>query len=357
VDLDLGERAKPRALVLDKRIDSFAIRRLKGQRDSAQQAAQTTQSSAENQAAARRSASRTGMRLATATESDSVTTKTITNHNHTRALTMQYWQVLRTFDVTTAIDGLTLTCLVPMQIVRFMPPSQPQALTDASQVSSRPLVLQRYASIIKHLDVLQRAAPRRFQHGLELLEQLASDPTAAVEAEGGVAEDVIQFALTGSFLACETVSVVAVTRRNTRVGPVQLTSTVNGQPAEIPPDTFVSQEDLLAWLLGQRQASSATLQGSMALPSTMNRTDIVGFEITRRWNTVSYTLGSPLLNLLSSIEGIFGESGSAVLQNAVGEASERATITLTSSALEPVLGALIAKLGLPPQVGFSRLEY
>ena len=34
MDLDLGERAKPRPLVLDERIDSFAIRRLKGQRDS-----------------------------------------------------------------------------------------------------------------------------------------------------------------------------------------------------------------------------------------------------------------------------------------------------------------------------------
>ena len=62
------------------------------------------------------------MRLASATESESVTTKTITNHNHTHALTMQYWEVLRVFDVTTAIDGLSLTCLVPLQIVRFMPP-------------------------------------------------------------------------------------------------------------------------------------------------------------------------------------------------------------------------------------------
>ena len=34
MDLDLGERAKPGPLVLDQRIDSFAIRRLKGERDS-----------------------------------------------------------------------------------------------------------------------------------------------------------------------------------------------------------------------------------------------------------------------------------------------------------------------------------
>ena len=311
---------------------------LQGQRDTAQQAAQTTHSSAENQAAARRSASRTGMRLATASESESVTTKTITNHNHTRALTMQYWQVLRMFNVSTAIDGLTLTCLIPMQIVRFMPPDQPQALTAPGQVGSRALVLQRYANIIKHLDVLQAAVPRRFQPGLAALEQFASDPAAIVEPEGSVAEDVIQFTLTGSFLSCETVSVVAVTKRNTRVGPVQLGGTTGSLPAEIPPDTFVSREELTGWLLSQRQTASVPLQGSLALPATMNRADIVGFEITRRWNTVSYTLASPLVNLLTSIEGIFGAEGSAALQNAAGEPGGRTTITLTSADLEPALG-------------------
>jgi len=314
---------------------------LQGQRDSAQDAAQTTHSASQDQAAARRSASRTGMRLATATESDSVTTKIITNHNHTRALTMQYWQVLRMFDVSTAIDGLTLACLIPMQIVRFMPPGQPQTLTDpTSQVGSRALVLQRYANIIKHLDVLQAAVPRQYQPGLTGLEQFASDPTAQVEPPGGVAEDVIQFTLTGSFLSCETVSIVAVTKRSTRVGPVQLAPVTGNHPAAIPLDAFVSQDDLLRWLLTERQAaaSSVVLQGSLALPTTMNRADIVGFEITRNWNTVSYTLVSPLVNLLTSIEGIFGASGSAALQDSIGEPSDRTTITLTASTLEPALG-------------------
>lgn len=311
---------------------------MQGQRDTAQTAAQTTHSAAESQAAARRSANRTGMRLASASESDSVTTKTITNHNHTRALTMQYWQVQRMFDVTTAIDGLTLTCLIPMQIIRFMPPGQPQALTDPSQVSSRTQVLQRYANIVKHMDVLQAAVPRRFQDGLRILEQFASDPSAMVEPEGGVAEDVIRFTLTGSFLACETVSVTAVTKNNTRVGPVVLAPEQNNLPTAIPLDTFASQDDLLAFLLRHRQGDSIQLQGSLALPVTMNRADIVGFEISRSWNTVRYTLLSPLVSLLGSIEGIFGVGGSAALQNSLGEPAPRVTVTLTASALEPALG-------------------
>ena len=109
-----------------------------------------------------------------------MTTKTITNHNHNHALTMQYWQVLRNYDVTTVIDGLTLCCLVPMQIVRFMPPGQPLMLASTANLG-RPQVLARYSSLIKHLDVLQQAVPRAYQYGLTLLSQFAADPTAEVE--------------------------------------------------------------------------------------------------------------------------------------------------------------------------------
>jgi uncharacterized membrane protein YgcG len=312
---------------------------LQGQRDSAQTAAETQQSSAENQASARRSAARTGMRLASATESQSVTTKTITNHNHTRALTMQYWEVLRVFDVTTAIDGLTLTCLVPLQIVRFMPPGQPLTITDASQLSTRSDILNRYANIIKHIDVLLKAVPRRYQYGLKLLQQFAGDPSATVDPEGGVAEDVIQIALTGSFLSCETVSVVAVTNRNTRVGPVTLAPAINGQPPELPPDTFTDKDSMLAWLLAQRQTSSSVLQGSLALPTTMNRSDIVGFEISRSWKTVSYTLLSEVVQTAQALApygGVFAQLAAALQPPQI--TITRSTVTITPSDLEPALG-------------------
>src|SRR5262249_54862612 len=195
---------------------------LQGQRNTTQQAAESTRSAAESHAAARRSAMRTGMRMATASESESVTTRVITNHNHTRALTLQYWEVLRLYDVGTAIDGLTLTCLIPMQVVRFLPPGQPLTLADPRLVSSRAWVMARYSSIIKHADILARALPRRYQYGLTLLQQFAADPTSEVEPPGAAAQDVIQFSLEGTFLPCEEVSIAAVTKRNTRVGPLKL---------------------------------------------------------------------------------------------------------------------------------------
>ena len=219
---------------------------MQGQRDAAENAAQTTHSAAENQASARRNAARTGMRLASSSESEQVTTKTITNHNHLHALTMQYWEVQRLYDVRTAVEDLDFVCLVPMQIVRFMPPGQPLTVGNPGALTaSRQAVLDRYAAIIKHIDVLATALPRAFQKGLETLRQFAGDPSAQVEPFGGAAEDVIQFTLMGTFIPGEEVWINAVTAMGTRVGPAKL-----APPAgfALPENQFQTQDDLLARL-------------------------------------------------------------------------------------------------------------
>jgi hypothetical protein len=314
---------------------------LQGQRNTTQQAAENLHSSASNQASARRTAMRTGMRLATASESENVTTKTITNHNHTRALTLQYWEVLRLYDVTTAIEGLTLTCLVPMQIVRFLPPGETLTLNDTSAVSSRSDVLLRYGLIAKHADVLAQALPSKYRYGLSLLQQFAADPTAEVEPFGGAAEDVITFSLDGTFLRCEDVYISAVTRRNTRVGPVKLTNAAASIP-ETP--GFTSRDELMAWLMNERQNATTTMTGAIALPQSMNRADIVGFEINRAFRSLSYTLVSAEMVALGSLNGIFGGSSAWVnqaIESTLGQGSSataRTTITLTPGDLEALGG-------------------
>jgi uncharacterized membrane protein YgcG len=311
---------------------------LQGQRSATEQAAQTTHSSAENQASARVNANRTGMRLATGSESMGVTTKIVTNHNHNHALTMQYWEVLRMYDVTTVIDGLTLVCLVPMQIVRFIPPGQPASLSDPTSLKTHGQVIARYRNILRHLDVLQAAVPRRFRQGLVLLAQFAADPTADVNTAGGVAEDVITIKLGGSFLACETISVQAVTKHNTRIGPVQLT----GEPPlpPIPPDTFGSREDLIAWLTSQRQSTSNTIMsGNLALPASMNRSDIVGFEISRQFKTVNYTVASTAMLLAKQLGTATAATAiSALLAIPGTNPYGRPTVTLDPRDLETLVG-------------------
>ena len=313
---------------------------LSGQRNTVQNAAQATHSSARSAAAARRSAARTGMRLATASETQSVTTKTITNHNHTRALTMQYWEVQRLYDVTTAIDGLTLTVLIPLQVVRFLPPNVPLTISSPAQIDTRFEVLNRYKSLIKHADVLQRRLPRKYRQGIKLLTQFASDPTAVVEAAAGLASDVIRFELRGSFLEADEISISAVTNRGTRVGPVRLNNTAPTPPA----DVFASRDEFLAWLEQQRQNANYTFQGALALPPTMNRSTIIGFEISRRFRSASYTLISKEQQELNAIQDLFGgQSGwiEQAIESAFGQGDARTarqTVTLNAGALERSVG-------------------
>ena len=313
---------------------------LSGSRDTTQMAAQATHSSAENQAAARVNANRTGMRMATASENMGVTTKTITNHNHTHALTMQYWQVLRMYDVSTAVEGVTLVCLIPMQIVRFMPPGQPATLSDPSAVDSHGKVMARYENILRHMDILQAVVPRKYQHGLALLAQFAADPTTVVDPSGGSAETVITFKIQGTFLFCEKISVVALTKRNTRVGPVQLGPSTAGQPTPIPADTLMTRDEVIAWLSNERVNTITTLQGSLALPASMNRADVIGFEISRQFTTVRYTLTSAAKQAAEQAlsQELHGQPPSENVFQMIAGLAPRPTITLGPGDLEPVVG-------------------
>ncbi|MDO8105864.1 hypothetical protein Q6348_01475 [Isoptericola sp. b441] len=310
---------------------------LEGHRQTTQEAAQQTHSAAENQASARRRAARTGMRVATATESQELTTRVITNHNHTRALTMQYWEVQRLYDVTTGIDGLTLAVLVPLQVVRFMPPGQPVHLTSPSQVDSRAKILQRYEAILKHADVLGQALPRRYQHGLQMLTGFAADPLAAVSSAGAAAQDIIQVTVTGSFLDTEDVWLRVVTDRGTRIGPVKLTNPAPPPPAE----TFESKDQLVDWLMNERRNSAVALSGAVALPPSMNRSNVVGFELSRAFASLSYPLLTQEVATLKSLEGLFGGTSwiDQALESKLSAASaRRQTVVLTPADLERAVG-------------------
>jgi hypothetical protein len=310
---------------------------LQGQRDATEEATQATHSAAQSQASARVEAHRTGMRLATGSESMGVTTKTITNHNHAHALTIQYWEVLRLYDVTTVIDGLTLVCLVPMELVRFMPPGLPVQLPSPGAqgaLTTRDDVLARYSGLLRHIDVLQAAAPRAFQKGLGLLASLAADPTTPIL---GAAEDVITFMLKGGFLPCEEIRIFAVTKRNTRVGPVLLEPST---PHYIDKDKYTTRDGLVAGLRDLR-SQSTTLMGRLALPASLDRSDVVGFEIVRQFKTFGYTLLPPVIDGLarmsavaSAVVGALEQSANVVAQLAGG----RQTVTLSPGDLESLIG-------------------
>jgi hypothetical protein len=109
---------------------------------------------------------------------------------------------------------------------------------------------------------------------------------------------------------------------------------------------FASQDELLASLSGQRQSNSPTsLTGSLALPPSLNRSDIIGFEFGRSFRQIDYALIAPETALVNTFNGLFPNGDppflNAMIQASVGQtpnALVRTTIHITPAELESALG-------------------
>jgi hypothetical protein len=240
----------------------------------------------ERQAAARRSAQRTSLRLATETDRETVTTKVITNHNKAHALTMQYWEVLRKFRGTTEVEGVNLVCFIPLDIVRFLPPGQQLELTQTTAVDTREELLARYALVHRHADAIQPHLPGRLREGMRLLDDFAANPRATVNL-AGPALDTLTFSLTGRYIPYERLWVHVLLRSGRRLGPVALDSPLTA----IPSGSFGSRAELLADLRKRRtEGAEVAMTGAFAIPESVDASEVVGFEIRRAFDTLDYQL-------------------------------------------------------------------
>lgn len=259
---------------------------LDGARTYASSAAEEMHRSVERQAAARRSAQRSSIRLATETDRESVTTKVIANHNKAHALTIQYWEVLRKFKSTTEVEGVTLVCFVPLDVVRFLPAGQQFELTDVSRVDTRAEVLARYAFLHRHADVIQPSLPQRHREGLRMLEDFAANPRFSVDIHSAAA-NTLTFSLRGRFIPYERVWVRVVLRNGRQLGPVALDSPLTAIEAR----KFGSREAFLQELKRLRsEGARVTIGGSLLLPQSVDPTEIVAFDIRRAFDSIVYEL-------------------------------------------------------------------
>lgn len=275
---------------------------LDGARTYTSTASESMHRAVERQAAARRSAQRTSIRLAVETDRETVTTKVITNHNKAHALTMQYWEVLRKFRATTEVEGVTLVCFVPLDLVRFLPAGQPLELTaEPTGLESRSGVLRRYALVHRHADAIQPSLPGRHREGLRVLEDFAANTRAKVDL-ASPAMDTLAISLTGRYIPYERVWVHVLVRGGRRLGPVALDSPLTA----IASGAFGSRAELLGELKRLRtEGAEVAMTGSLAIPESIDKSEIIGFEIRRAFDTIDYQLDStknPTYQALKNLE-------------------------------------------------------
>ncbi|MFK5646839.1 hypothetical protein ACI3ET_09965 [Ornithinimicrobium sp. LYQ121] len=314
---------------------------LDGVRTTTNTAAEDLHRQVESEASGRRRATRSSIRLARETETQSVTTKVITNHNKAHALTIQYWEVLRKFAASTEVEGTTLVCFVPLDIVRFLPPGQPLEITDTTVVDDRDELMDRWSLLHRHADAIQSWMPGRHREGMRLLTDFFANPRQEVAIDGA-ASDALSFSVRGTFVPYETVWITVLLRGGRRLRRLALSHS----QTELDPKTLSSESEVVAALQAVRSSTTLTERAAtLRLPEPVDRGDVVGFEIERSFRTLTYQVdmsSNPTYQLLEKLKD------SPWLRSVLDADDLRSSVTLSPSELERHLGG-------PTLSGFSVL--
>jgi hypothetical protein len=303
-------------------------------RDFASSASQQMHASLGRVAAASRRAARTNIRVATATERTTVTTRVVTNHNKGHALTMQWWEVLRHFSVTSEVDDVQLVCFVPLELIQFLPEGQPFSL--AAMPGSRALLLARWSMAIRYHDVIFPLVRRNaeYAYGMQQLRNFAANPEV-LPASSTLQTETINFTLTGTFVPFEEIFVTVVGRTGARVGPIKLTAPGPITTVDLTPEKYASRQELLGHLKDRRlNASDATLRASIPLPDWFARSDVARLDVSRRFTSLAYKLKLPAVNFAATLLGDL-----LALQTAL----QNQTIALAPAELERELGGPVLR--------------
>jgi hypothetical protein len=217
-----------------------------------------------------------------------VVSKVISNHNHCHALTMQYWEVLRHFGVSTKVDDVQLVCFVPLEIVQFLPSGQSRTLLSGDY--TRDQLLARYAMLLRYFDVLERRLWWRAEmmHGLKILRTFAGNPKMGVASSNAPAQEIVNVSFRGTFMPFEDIYVTAVSNTGSRVGPVRMV----GASAAIA-SGIETRAGLIESLRSRRRNTFETRTAGLALPEYIARSDIARLEFSRSFSTFSYRLTLP----------------------------------------------------------------
>ena len=190
-------------------------------RDEASRMSNSFNESIARSARNQRTSSRVGIRSATSRESMGVTSKILANHNHSHALTMQYWEVVRNYSITTRVNDVKLVCYVPFKPIAFLPADQKQILefNDAAVKMKtgnaavnfttdvvRDLFEKRYSEVLKHYDSLYSQMPYKYRAGLALMKKYATYPEWDFLGVNPSGPTRLQLRVRGGFLSWHRVS-------------------------------------------------------------------------------------------------------------------------------------------------------
>lgn len=168
-------------------------------------------------------ASRLLIKTASSEESDAVSTKIIANHNHSHAMTIQYWEVMRRYKLQTCIENVDLILFVPMEMISFLN-GQKYLLDSALTVNT---FKKRYELLSKHYDAIRSALPYKYRSGLDLAKQYCAYSNFAIDSKEQKAQN-LRISFKAKFMSFDKISAILVLKNGTTIycQDVSLTGTV-----------------------------------------------------------------------------------------------------------------------------------
>ncbi len=238
-------------------------------------------------------AKRISMQAATSEVSDSVATKIIANHNHSHAMTIQYWEIMRRYRMETCIDSIDLVLFVPLKVIPFLPKGEnfSHHISDIGVDK----FYKRYDKLIKHANVLQQVLPYKYRKGLNILRKYASYPKWKIEdRDTNRIGTQLTFTITGNFLEFDNLSANLVFKNGMRLG-ASIEATNKGPLDEFEERKFSWRKQLKEAIKNERKKKGTVqINFTFDIPNATISEDLNYIELTNHYRDYEYELELPL---------------------------------------------------------------
>ncbi len=146
----------------------------------ASQAAERFQTSIVSTSTRLAQTNRVSIRAASSSDSESVASKVVANHNHSHVMTVQYWEVMRRYKLQTCIENVKLVLFVPLKLIPFYAGGDLGTVDYSVFVQSEitPIRFQRrYAGLVRYADVLEKCLSWNHRRSLTLCRNIFTTPS------------------------------------------------------------------------------------------------------------------------------------------------------------------------------------
>jgi hypothetical protein len=230
-------------------------------------------------------AKRVSISTASSNAKESVATKIIANHNHSHAMTIQYWEVVRRYRLETSIDGVDLLLFIPLNTVRFLPMGELFHCTYSAGFSKDRLV-QRYGTILRYYDLLINAVPYKYRTGLNLIQRYASMPAWTME-DISANERTVTLTFKSNLLPFDNLSA----RMKLKNGKGTISASMSYTAKELPDKQLESTVQLKQHIRKVRnEKGTVNVTCTFALPANVLDEDISSIELKHSCDDLSFTL-------------------------------------------------------------------